>query len=186
MRKQPKPLAPKTMLNTCIVTGDRLRYDGPQVTVPDSDRIVYPRHANPEDLTPHSLYATGYRVSLPSRLHTRETEGPLGGHSYAGPLIRYLSAGQPRRAQRYASERLSNQEYALRYWWSPAWAERTLRAHFAADAVDIVLSVRRDHADWDTAMLGSNRALGDVKAQMKLMADLCRNLIRQETSEQAA
>ena len=177
---------PKTIMNSCHVTGERLRYDAQQMIVDDNDRIAYPRNPEPRDLTPHSIYATGYRVSLPSRLHTRDTEGPLGGHTYAAPFIKFLDAGQLRKGPRYASERLSRQDYAERFWWSPVWAERELRAHYPADVVDIVLSVRRDHADWDSAMVGSRRALSDVKQHMRQMADHCRVLIRQETTQAAA
>lgn len=176
---------PKTIMNTCHVTGERLRYDAQQMIVDDDDRIAYLRNPDPGDLIPHSIYATGYRVSLPSRLHTRETEGPLGGHAYAAPFMKFMDAGMVRKGPRYASERLSRQEYAERFWWSPEWAERELRAHYPADVVDIVLAVRRDHADWDAAMVGSQRALGDVKAQMRQMADHCQMLIRQETAQAA-
>ena len=178
-------VAPKTTENACALTGERLRDGTARWTLPNEDRIAYPRNPDPNDLRVDSIYATGYRVSLPTRLHTRETEGPLGGHSYAAPFIKFMDAGTRRRTP-YASERPSRQEYAERFWWSPAWAEAELRAHFAADVVDIVLSVRRDHAAWDSAMLGSDRALGDVQAQMRQMADHCRLLIRQETAQVAA
>ena len=181
------PQAPPKRMQDCdMLTGERLRDDLPRMVIPDNDRIAYPRNPEPTDLTPHSIYATGYRVSLPSRLHTRDTEGPLGGHTYAAPFLKFLDAGQLRKGPRYASERLSRQDYAERFWWSPVWAERELRAHYPADVVDIVLSVRRDHADWDSAMVGSQRALGDVKQHMRQMADHCRVLIRQETTQAAA
>ena len=185
----PRPLPkapPKTIIDSCHITGERINPALPVMRVDEGDRIAFLRNPDPRDLTPHSIYVTGYRVSLPTRLHTRETEGPLGGHSYAAPFIKFMDAGNPKqRKGRHSADGLSRQEYAERFWWSPEWAERELRAHFAADVVDIVLSVRRDHQDWDSAMVGSTRALGDVQAQERLMCRHCRLLIRQDVAQAA-
>lgn len=187
LHKYSPKIDPKTTENTCALTGERLRDGTARRTMPNDDRIAFPRNPDADDLRVNSLYVTGYRVSLPTRLHTRETEGPLGGHAYAAPFLKFMDAGNGKQSKgRHEADGLSRQEYAERFWWSPEWAERELRAHFAADVVDIVLSVRRDHADWDSAMLGSDRALGDVQAQERLMGRHCRMLIRQETAQAAA
>ena len=171
---------PKTTLNTDALTGERLAFGAPRVTVADDDRIAFPVHANPEDLHPHSIYAVGYRVSLPLRIHIRQTEGPLGGNAFAKPLLKYIQAGEPVKGQGYRKQHLSSADYAKRFWWTPVWAEAELRANFPADVVDVVLAVRRDQQDWDMAMVGCRRAEGDVKAFMRNMAAHCRGIIQSE------
>lgn len=170
---------PKTALNTDAITGERLTHIGPRVLVQDEDRIAFPKHAEPRDLHPHSAFALGYRVSLPYRTHQRQTEGRLGGNAFSGPIIKFWDAGDAPKAQPYRRERLSDADYAHRFWWTPMWAERELRAHFPTDAVDVVLSVCRDGQSWDMAMIGSTRAIGDVAAMKIQMKQHCQRILRE-------
>lgn len=171
---------PKTTLNTDAITGERLTHTGPRVTVADEDRILKPKHAkSPQDLHPHSAFALGERVSLPYRLHQRTVAGRLGDYVFAGPVIKYFDAGDASKPQPYRRERLSRDDYAYRFWWTPTWAERELRAHFPADAVDVVLAVCRDGQSWDMAMIGSARAIGDVAAMKIQMKQHCQRILRE-------
>lgn len=189
LRLLPKaPTAPpKTTLNTCAITGERLTLSGARVTVADNDRIILPKRPDgPHDLNPHSTFALGYRVSLPYRTHQRMVEGRLGGNAFAGPIIKYFDAGtQPPKPQPYHRERLSDADYAYRFWWTPTWAERELRAHFPADAVDVVLSVCRDGQSWDEAMIGSERAMADVGAMKTKMKQHCQAVLREMWTQAA-
>lgn len=161
----------KTILNSDAITGERLDY-GPGIVhrpVQAHDRIFYPH-------TPEHL--NGYRVSIPLRLHTR-TPDAMGAPSWSRTLTKYYASSIP-------TAPTSDNEYALRFWWTPVWAERELFAHFPHDVVDMVLSVRRDQKPWDYAIIGSRRSISECVMLMREMQIHCQRLIRQEAQQQAA
>jgi hypothetical protein len=121
--KQQQYQSPKTVRNTCAVTGERLDFALPHVTVPDTDRIVYPKHARgPEDLSPDSPFAQGYRVSIPLRFHTRETRHDAAP-SIAPAMYRYMEAGEKEAERR---------RHALA-WWNDKAIIAALDAHAQSD-----------------------------------------------------
>lgn len=162
-RKTTKPTQPKTSLNSDPLTGEwhggmrRLSYLPGAVVMQVRDYDPSRREF------PHQ--------PIPLRIHSHVVKYHLGGPELSPDMSRYWNgplAPPPARS------------YAHNHWWTPEWAERELRAFFPAEAVDIVLAVRRDGVSWDDAMIGASMAMGDVKWQMRRMAQHCRRVLKQQ------
>lgn len=158
---------PKTILNTCHVTGNRIDPCAVIMTIDEGDRTFVPKHPNPGELA-------GWLVALPLILHSRQPDY-TGAPMPSGPLLRYWQAGMPEH-RKNSAQRLTFDE---KYWWMPEWAERELFANFDHGAVYIVLAIVRDGQSPDDANIGSGRAMSDVMALLIKMKQHCQALIRE-------
>jgi hypothetical protein len=72
----------------------------------------------------------------------------------------------------------ASQDWQQQHWWTPVWAEGELYAHFPAEAVTAVLSVRRDGQTWEQATRLSVLPMKTVITLERQMAAMCRQLAR--------
>lgn len=148
-RAQKKPPTHPVMPSRCRnpLTGEPLEHGTLRIVLRDYD----------------ARRPTHQRNNIPQKLHTPEVEGLLGGHCFSPPLQRYFRHTQPKSEE--------TKRYHWFHWWAAPGAEMELRIHFPFDAVNAVLSIRRDGADWHQTATLYNHTITWIDRMERRMQD---------------